>query len=125
MQDWLRLATLPMTTQKAAASTDQKMIIEDIKLGIWRFKISKNASKKLHESWEDSKSVFALFYQLCLDTVFVAPRLSALFLFRQIWYVIEDALKMHFSTALIRGVRGRLCLPGLSIHLLTHDLGSR
>ena len=106
-----------MTTQKAAASIDKKIIIEDIKLGTWKLKISKSG-KKLLESWEDVKSISPLFYRLCLDIVTVAPRLSALFLLCQIWYGIDDALLMHFSTALLRGVRGRLWLPGLSIHMI-------
>ena len=115
--DWLWLPALPISAQKAAASIDQKFIIEEIKVGKWKLKISKRG-KKLLESWEDVKSALPLFHRLCLDVVIVAPRLSALFLFCLIWEGIQAALSMYFSTALLRGVRGRLWLPGLSIHMI-------
>jgi hypothetical protein len=91
------------TTEKAKRSTDPTIIIEDLRLGVWKLRIGKNV-EKLAESWEHIKSALPLFYRLCSDVYIAAPRLSVIFLFCQICNGLDEALLLYFSTALLREV---------------------
>ena len=98
-------------SEKAKASPDPNITIQEFNLGVWKLKIGTQSGKKLVERWDDIKSALPLFYRLCSDIFIMEPRLSAFFLFCQIWSGVKNALLMHFSTALLRAV----CHSSLSL----------
>ena len=87
---------------------DSNIVIEQLRLGVWNFKIANTTGHELgHELvlwWRDIKSAVPLFHRLCSDIFALAPRLLFFFFFCQIWDGIEGALSMHFSSLLLRRV---------------------
>lgn len=107
---------LPMTTaEKENASTNSKVIIEDIRLGVWKLKIAKASSNNLVQ---DIKSAMPLLHRLCSDIFTMAPGLFTFFAFCQIWHGVGDAMSMHFSSALLRQV----CV--MAVYILFEDFHS-
>ena len=103
------LLTLPMTaiTEKEKPSTHSNITIEELKLGVWNLKIGKNTttgSKNLAQRWEEIKSAVPVFHRLSSDIFALAPGLSTLFVFCQIFQGLEDAVSMRLSSALLRRV---------------------
>jgi hypothetical protein len=91
-------------TAAEKSKTHPNIIIENIKLGEWNFKIAKISGHMLIQWWRDIKSAVPLFYRLCSDIFTLAPRLFIFYILCQIWRGVEGALLMHFSNLLLRRV---------------------
>ena len=94
---------LTMTTAEKSKA-DSNIIIENIRLGVWNFKIAKISGDMHVQWWTDIKSAAPLFYRLFSDIFTLSPHLFTFFVFCQMWQGVEDALLMHFSSLMLRRV---------------------
>ena len=86
------------------SKANSNIVIETLRLGVWKLRIAKTTGHNIVQWWTDIKSALPLFYRLCSDIFTLAPRLFPIVVFCQICVGIEGALSMHFSSLLLRRV---------------------
>jgi hypothetical protein len=91
-------------TAAEKSKTDSNIIIENIRLGIWNFKIAETSGHMLIQWWRNIEFAVPIIYRLFSDTFTLEPRLFTYFLFWGIWEGVEGALLTHFSSLLLRRV---------------------
>ena len=91
-------------TAAEKTKADSNIVIETLRLGVWKLRIAKTTGHNIVQWWTDIKSALPLFYRLCSDISALSPGLFTFFVFCRIWGGVEDALLMHFSSLLLRRV---------------------
>ena len=95
---------------KTTADTPPKpnyndLVIQDVQLGIWRAKIAtKVVGLNYWKYWDEVKVGWPQFRRLVKDIHGIAPRLILIYLVCQIWNGLENAISMHFASALLQNV---------------------
>jgi hypothetical protein len=91
--------------EKQPTPNGPKIIIDDIRLGVWRLKVGNTPGWILRRHFDSITSAYPLFHRLCSDIFSLSPRIFVFFFVCQFWSGIEDAVLMHLSSSLLRMVK--------------------